>query len=177
MGAALLTIFSGLTELYSKKRPINFLAFILLFAVLTGCSSLFKNKQFVLDKNGDEIHDALIDHEKKWRGTPYAYGGNSHNGIDCSAYTQRAFYDQFGIKLPRTTDLQIQLGLPVLLSELKAGDLVFFQMERKSLHVGVYLSKSAFAHAGYSSGVTLSRLNLPVWREQFLEARRILVSP
>ncbi|MDP7195049.1 MAG: NlpC/P60 family protein, partial [SAR202 cluster bacterium] len=43
----------------------------------------------------------LITEALQWVGTPYRYGGNSRNGIDCSAYVQRLFRTQ-GVLLPRT---------------------------------------------------------------------------
>ncbi len=142
--------------------------------LMAGCSGLFKQPRFVLEKNGDPIHDAVLEHETNWRGTRYQWGGTSRWGIDCSAYMQRVFKDVFDVELPRTTSSQIVLGTRVSLHELQAGDLVFFQFDSKTLHVGVYLSKGGFAHAGYSTGVTLSPLYLPVWRDRFIEGRRII---
>src|ERR1700741_114846 len=43
---------------------------------------------------------AFID---QWMGTPYKFGGQDHDGIDCSGLSQLLEQEVYGITLPRTT--------------------------------------------------------------------------
>lgn len=108
-----------------------------------------------------------------WQGTPYLYGGNSRNGIDCSAFSQRAITKVYGIELPRTTTAQMNVGYSVDRNQVGAGDLVFFKTGVKLHHVGVMMDHVKFMHASTSQGVTLSRLDDSYWRSRLLDVRRI----
>lgn len=60
------------------------------------------------------------------QGTPYVYGGNAPGrGLDCSSLVQYAFRTA-GIALPRTAASQAGIGRTVPLSQVRAGDLLFF---------------------------------------------------
>src|SRR5262249_6701609 len=58
-------------------------------------------------------------------GAPYALGGEAPGGFDCSGLVQWAFA-QAGVKLPRTSFEQFNVGIPVSRAAIQAGDLVFF---------------------------------------------------
>jgi len=106
----------------------------------------------------------------------YKMGGLSRNGVDCSGFVYRLYKDGLGIKLPRSTELQSQLGEHVSKSQLKVGDLVFFKTGGlfKSRHVGIYAGGNQFIHASTSRGVMKSSLNTPYWREAYWQSKRIL---
>jgi cell wall-associated NlpC family hydrolase len=76
-------------------------------------------------------------------GRPYAYGGESPSGFDCSGLVQYA-YAQAGVSLPRTTSAQISAGTPVSEADLQIGDLVFFY---GGTHVGIYVGNGEVVHA------------------------------
>lgn len=111
--------------------------------------------------------------EDIWTGTPYLFGGTSRHGIDCSAFVQRVFADDFGIALPRSTHAQVLEGRAVRRDELQPGDLVFFRLGRQQ-HVGIYLYDGQFLHASTSRGVTRDRLDAPYYARGFWTARRVL---
>ena len=110
----------------------------------------------------------------RWSGTPHKMGGIDHGGIDCSGFVQRIYHELFHIQLPRSTALQVQVGLTVSLKELEVGDLVFFHPPNKIRHVGIYLGSGEFAHASATQGVTISSLYTPYWRDAYWISKRIL---
>lgn len=108
-------------------------------------------------------------------GTPYSYGGNDSNGIDCSSFSCQIFEKSFGVKLPRSTNEQYQIGTSVPKSELAFGDLVFFNTTGRSpSHVGVYLGDELFAHASRSFGVTISSMQSTYYKKRYIGARRVV---
>jgi cell wall-associated NlpC family hydrolase len=110
----------------------------------------------------------------RWSGTPHKMGGNDHSGIDCSGFVQRVYLELFQLKLPRSTALQILMGITVSPKELRAGDLVFFSPPNKIRHVGIYLGNGEFAHASTTQGVSISSLNTPYWRDAYWTSKRII---
>ncbi|MEY8710303.1 endopeptidase [Mangrovibacter phragmitis] len=111
----------------------------------------------------------------EWRGTPYRYGGMSRQGIDCSAFVQLTFRDQFALQLPRSTRDQAKIGTRIDKDELLPGDLIFFKTGSgdEGLHVGIYDTDNQFIHASSSHGVMRSSLNNVYWRDKYWQARRI----
>ena len=121
-----------------------------------------------------DVRARLLAALERWEGTPHRWGGLDHRGIDCSGLVVRVFRDAFGLTLPRTTEAQARIGRPVSRQALQAGDLVFFRLDRKNHHVGIYLGDGRFFHAASSTGVTVSRLDEPYWRRHYWTARRVL---
>lgn len=108
-----------------------------------------------------------------WEGTPHRLGGNSNQGIDCSAYVQRGYQELYRIKLPRTVKRQRQHGRRVKFSQLQTGDLVFFRQRVYPNHVGIYLGDGSFLHVSSSKGVIRSRLDRGYWQQYFSQGRRV----
>lgn len=111
----------------------------------------------------------------KYINTPYQFGGNSKNGIDCSAFTQR-IYNSCSIKLLRSAREQYMQGIEITdRDNLKFGDLVFFDTRKtvKPGHVGIYLDDNLFVHASSKNGVIVTPLNSDYYSERFMGARRI----
>lgn len=97
---------------------------------------------------------------KKYLGTPYKYGGNSPSGFDCSGFVYYV-YRSLGINISRTQATMYKQGTPVSKSDLKPGDLVFFQNTYKVgiSHVGIYVGDGEFIHSP-SSGKVVSYADL-----------------
>ena len=120
------------------------------------------------------IQKQLQNAHHEWQGTPYRYGGEGSNGIDCSAFTQQVFRDFFNKDLPRNTRSQLQEGEGVRRRSIKTGDLIFFKTGRRALHVGISMGNGEFLHASVSSGVMISNLKEQYWAARYLGARRVL---
>jgi len=109
-------------------------------------------------------------------GVPYRRGGNSsETGFDCSGFV-RATYDQaVGFVLPRRAAEQAAATQPIANSDMKPGDLVFFNTMRRAFsHVGIYVGEGKFIHSPKPGGqVRIENLNVSYWQRHFEGARRV----
>ncbi len=105
-------------------------------------------------------------------GVPYLYGGSTTRGFDCSGLVQYA-WSQAGTRIPRTTTEQWRQLAPVSGHELKVGDVLFFRIDGKVSHVGMYLGDRRFVHAP-STGreVTIASLESEFYRRTFIRGAR-----
>ena len=111
-------------------------------------------------------------------GVAYQRGGNNfESGFDCSGFTRYIFGLTLGLALPRRVDDQAGAeGLVnVPRSELRAGDLVFFNtLKRTFSHVGIYVGDDRFIHAPRSgSEVRLEDMRYAYWTQRYTGARRV----
>lgn len=110
-----------------------------------------------------------------WMGTPYAYGGESADGVDCSGLTRIVYQDITSIQLPHNSAKQLQYCLSVDREQLRPGDLVFFtDSARQGIgHVGVYIGHGEMVHASSSKGVIASDIDSGYWAERYVCGGRV----
>jgi len=105
-------------------------------------------------------------------GVPYRYGGTTTSGFDCSGLVQFS-YRHAGKSVPRTTGQLWSSSASIGRDNIEAGDLLFFSVDGKMSHVGMYVGKQQFVHAP-SSGrtVTVAKLTSPYYSSAFVRAAR-----
>lgn len=141
-------------------------------AISSSIAGFISSSEFSTSIDKDEVMYKVIEYIN----TPYLWGGTSKRGIDCSAFIQTVMYQALGVTLPRTSLEQSNVGEPVEKSELKFGDLVFFDTMRKGrvTHVGMYLGNGYFTHSGSRTGVAVASLDDEFYSRTFLKARRVI---
>ena len=127
--------------------------------------------------NADQLNsrEKILMEIIKYLDTPYKYGGDTKNGIDCSAFTKEVYGKALAIDLERSAREQYHEGEIVPnRNELQFGDLVFFNTRRfvKPGHVGIYIGEDLFAHASSRNGVTVSSLDDTYYAKRYMGARR-----
>jgi lipoprotein Spr len=109
----------------------------------------------------------------EWYGTRYIFGGSTKAGIDCSALMQVFFASLYGVMLPRTAKQQFDFSRRISRTELKEGDLLFFNTTGGVSHVGMYLTNNKFVHASSSNGVTISDMFDPYYAARLIGVGRV----
>lgn len=113
---------------------------------------------------------SLID---SWYGVPYRFGGTTKSGIDCSSFVNLIYKNVYNKQLSRTTDDIYNSCRKISKGSLIEGDLVFFNINGKHSHVGVYLANNKFVHASSSQGVVISDLNNPYYEKNYGSGARV----
>ncbi|MGY4213003.1 MULTISPECIES: C40 family peptidase [Burkholderia] len=122
-------------------------------------------------KAGDVVVGAL-----NMIGVRYRWGGNSpDSGLDCSGFVRYVFQDTLGMSLPRRAEEMSRVGEKVSMSNLKPGDLVFFNTMRRTFsHVGIYIGDNKFVHSpSTGSTIRVDDLDNGYWEKRFTGARRL----
>ena len=122
---------------------------------------------------------AVIAYAKTLLGKPYVWGAQGPNSFDCSGFTYYVFKNKAGIILPRTSSAQSKYGKAVSKSNLRAGDLVFFDTNGANngqvSHVGLYIGNGQMIHASYSQKkIVIDNFNSSYYQRTFVNARRVL---
>ncbi|SOE81942.1 Cell wall-associated hydrolase, NlpC family [Caballeronia arationis] len=122
-------------------------------------------------KAGDVVVGAL-----NMIGVRYRWGGDTpDSGLDCSGFVRYVFQDTLGMTLPRRAEEMSRVGEKVRVSELKPGDLVFFNTMRRSFsHVGIYIGDNKFVHSpSTGSTIRVDDMENAYWEKRYTGARRI----
>jgi len=109
-------------------------------------------------------------------GVPYKRGGTSEEkGFDCSGFVRHMYEKSVGLVLPRRAEEQAKVTEEINRSELKPGDLVFFNtLKRTFSHVGIYVGDGKFIHAPRpGKAVQVDDMREAYWQKRFNGARRV----
>ncbi|NQD65605.1 LysM peptidoglycan-binding domain-containing protein [Bacillus haikouensis] len=108
----------------------------------------------------------VVDIAEQYIGSPYAWGGTSPSGFDCSGFIYYVF-NQAGTSISRTNTAGYY-SRSTATSNPKPGDLVFFKNTYKAgiSHMGIYAGNGEFIHAS-DSGVVVTKLSNSYWSPRF----------
>ena len=109
-------------------------------------------------------------------GVPYRRGGNSAEaGFDCSGFVKAMYEQTVGLILPRKAEQQAAATQQIDKTELRPGDLVFFNTMRRAFsHVGIYIGDGQFVHSPKPGAhVRVENMGESYWSRNFDGARRV----
>ena len=112
-------------------------------------------------------------------GVPYKRGGNTvETGFDCSGFVRSMYEQTVGLILPRRAEQQAAATQNIDKSDLKPGDLVFFNTMRRTFsHVGIYVGEGRFIHSPKPGAeVRVENMSVDYWARRFDGARRVQTS-
>jgi cell wall-associated NlpC family hydrolase len=118
----------------------------------------------------------LVMNAMNFLGVPYRRGGTSADtGFDCSGFVRSMYEQTVGLVLPRRARDQAAATEKIEKSELRPGDLVFFNTMKSSFsHVGIYLGDNKFIHSPRSGEqVRIDDMRSAYWQKRFNGARRV----
>jgi len=140
-----------------------------------------KDSTFVRLSSGShsELIDQLIANATENIGVRYRSGGTTKAGFDCSGLMICTF-NNFDIKLPRSSIEQSRIGTKVTSDEAQKGDLIFFRTNgrRHINHVGMIVEVAdgeiKFVHSSTHGGVMISSTKEPYYTRAFSQVNRVL---
>jgi len=130
--------------------------------------------------------DSIVAFGLAQQGTPYVYAGTSPlTGFDCSGFIMYTFA-HFGVSVPHSTALLIDVGRPVARAEAQPGDIVVFTGTAETSttpgHAGIVISQRGevplrFVHASSSRRepfVKVNQVENSDYERRFMQVRRVL---
>ena len=134
-----------------------------------------KNIQDSVHQGASLAHD-MVENALDLLGTRYRRGGTSSaTGFDCSGFVRAIYEETTGLLLPHNAAAQAHATEKISKSQLKPGDLVFFNTLRRAYsHVGIYIGDGKFIHSPRpGQDVRIEELGMSYWAKRFDGARRL----
>ncbi len=126
------------------------------------------------------VAQQIVNNAMEFEGVRYKTGGTSKDGMDCSGMVYTTF-NIFDILLPRSSHEMAKAGKKLKLSEVKKGDLLFFDNNprRKRInHVGLVVDvidgDVKFLHSSTQLGVIVSSMSEAYYDRTFVHATRVI---
>ncbi len=137
------------------------------------------NSSSSTDSSTSSKVDKVLNFASQQLGKPYVWGAQGPNSFDCSGLTYYVYKNAAGITLPRTSVEQSKYGTTVSKSNLKAGDLIFFDTSGPNdggvSHVGIYVGNGQMIHASSSQKkIVKVSVETSYWNNAFVRAKRVL---
>ena len=108
---------------------------------------------------------SVVSIANRYLGTPYAWGGTTPQGFDCSGFTQYV-YGQAGKSIGRNTIAQESAGSQIPVSQAQPGDLLFWGSRGSSYHVAIYAGNGRYI-AAPTEGQSVSYGNTAYYTPSF----------
>lgn len=107
---------------------------------------------------------------KKYKGTPYKWGGSAPGGFDCSGFIYYLYKKYKNKTIPRTAMTQFLAAKEI--KTPKRGNLLFFSNPGCNYitHVGIYAGNNKMLHASSSNGIELTDLSNNYWQNRYVSA-------
>ena len=123
--------------------------------------------------------NAVLNLAAKQLGKPYVWGAQGPSSFDCSGLTYYVYKNAAGVTLPRVSSDQSRYGTTVSKSNLKAGDLIFFDTSGPNngavSHVGIYVGNGEMIHASSSKEkIVQVSIENSYWNNAYVRAKRVL---
>lgn len=154
---------------------------VLLSVILLGTScstqkniNVYETEDFKIGITNKKLYQEV----ESWLGTPYKYGGQSKNGVDCSGLVVEIYKKVYEKKLYRSSnDIYNKNCQPIKKNQLREGDLVFFITAKNSKrinHIGLYLNNNQFIHSTTKKGVIITDLSEEYYKKRYVGAGRVI---
>ncbi|EPB8219299.1 bifunctional lysozyme/C40 family peptidase [Clostridium perfringens] len=147
-------------------------------------SGLINSSESGFVGNNETIENA-INAGMKWVGkSPYVWGGGrtqediDAGRFDCSSFVHYCYSNagiELGDRANAVTFSLVNMGKKINPSDMKRGDIIFFNTYTYNGHIAIYLGDGKFLHDGSTKGVWINNLNEPYWAKAFNgNVRRII---
>lgn len=147
-----------------KARTVNGKTWVKLSGYGWTPKSNLKN---YVSKTSSSTFNDLTSYGSKFLGVPYVWGGTTPSGFDCSGFVGYVYKNVVGKTLPRTAAAQYSAAKKISKSQLKKGDLVFFNTTGGVSHVAMYAGNDKLLHAA-GKQVKYSNLYDGYWNKRIV---------
>jgi cell wall-associated NlpC family hydrolase len=182
----------------SKKINSSKFAFLISLSLMLLCTHVYSSsgevkrlleREYIIVKetpvspikNNPSLEDRIVSFGMKLLGTPYAGGGSSKVGFDCSGFVYYVF-KHFKIQVPKSSVQFKDFGKEIPIDSVRKGDILVFLSPTRNVigHVGIVTEpkgkESDFIHAssGGEKKVMVTGLKKAGYTRRFVKAVRVL---